>query len=1048
MQPRWNPRPLRLAAGLAAPAVVAATLWAQAQPNAAPAKPVGPRTISYNAHIRPILVENCFACHGPDSAARKAGLRLDRFSDATAMRGSNAAIRPGDPLASEMIRRISLPKADALHMPPGAGHEPLSSYERSLLTRWIAEGAEYEPHWSLIPPKSQALPKVRDTKWVRNPIDRFVLARLEKEGLTPAPEADKRSLIRRVALDITGLPPTADEIDHFLADPSPKAYEAMIDRYLASPHWGEHRGRYWLDAARYGDTHGIHIDNYREIWAYRDWVIDAFNRNLPFDRFTIEQLAGDLLPKPSLDQQVATGFTRCNITTSEGGAIDEEYKVLYTRDRTETFATVWLGTTFNCAVCHDHKFDPVSQRDFYSLSAFFNNTTQAAMDGNIKDTPPILFVPAREDKVRWEQMSGALAIARKEVETRRTEARAEFDRLLPGMRPESVSPPTDGLVYANPLESGESEGVVAPKAFVRNADSPVAEPTAGDFERSQAFTVSVWIKPVPGAAGAVLARMDEGAEFRGWDLWMEGGKVGAHIIHQWPGNALKAVTREPLRAGQWNHVALRYDGTTGRDSIKVFVDGAPRAMEVSADSLNGTIRTSTPFKIGQRSSGAHLSAGTALQDVRIYGRSLSESEIQSAGRSRRLSYLLSKGSDSLTPSQRDELYSTWLSANDPSYRGRVAVLERLQAEESSIRARGTTTHVASERKETPEAYVLFRGEYNLRRDKVGPATPNWLPSMAPTLPKNRYGLAKWVLSSRNPLTSRVTVNRFWQEIFGQGLVRTSGDFGITGELPSHPELLDWLALEFRRDWDIKRFFKLVLTSATYRQASVVSPDKMRRDPSNRLLARGPRYRMDGEMVRDMALATSGLLVRRLGGPSVKPYQPDGVWEAVAMIGSNTRDYKRDNGENLYRRSLYTFWKRSAPPASMEIFNAPNREVCTVRRERTNTPLQALVTLNDIQFVEAARVLATEALRQPIDDNQRIQWIAVRLLARPLSRTEQVVASLSLGQLLEHYQRHQADARQLVRFGETPFPAGFTETRLAAWTMFVNQMMNLDEVLNK
>ncbi len=493
---------------------------------------------------------------------------------------------------------------------------------------------------------------------------------------------------------------------------------------------------------------------------------------------------------------------------------------------------------------------------------------------------------------------------------------------------------------------------------------------------------------------------------------------------------------------------LRYDGTSGLDSIRVYVDGTARSLDVSSDTLSDSIRTTTPFKVGQRSGGAHLSAGSAIQDIRLYNRSLSDSEIQSVGRSRRLSYLLANGASALTPAQRDELYMTWLVANDASYRARTAILERVQAEESEIRSRGTTTHVASERSDQPEAYVLYRGEYNLRRDKVGPATPNWLPPMSSSLPKNRYGLAKWILSPSQPLTARVTVNRFWQEIFGQGLVRTAGDFGITGELPSHPELLDWLALEFRKDWDIKRFFKLVLTSATYRQASVTTPEKMRRDPTNRLLARGPRFRMDGEMIRDYALAASDLLVRRLGGASVKPYQPDGVWEAVAMIGSNTRDYKRDNGESLYRRSMYTFWKRSAPPASMEIFNAPNREVCMVRRERTNTPLQALVTLNDIQFVEAARVLATEALRQPINDNQRINWIAVRLMARPLTSTEQIVATMTLGQLLDHYRRNAPDARQLVRFGDTPFPAGFTENRLAAWTMLVNQMMNLDEVLNK
>ena len=527
---------------------------------------------------------------------------------------------------------------------------------------------------------------------------------------------------------------------------------------MDTPQWGEHRARYWLDAARYADTNGYHFDNFREAWAFRDWVIGAFNRNLPFDRFTIEQLAGDLLPGSTLDQQVASGFNRCNATTNEGGSIPEEYKVFYTRDRTETVAQVWLGLTANCAVCHDHKFDPMTQREFYELSAFFNNTTQPIMDGNIKDTPPTVFVPAAADREHWRELSSERSVLQGQLDAFRQSARSDLT--------------------------------------------------------------------------------------------------------------------------QW-------------------LDARVKAKEKSS--------SKTPL-----------------------------------------------------PPRRDlvRLIKHWLVRDAPANAVRVR-LANLQQEEAPLKKRGTMAHVMHESTEPAMAFLLYRGEYDKRRESVKPDTPNMLPPMPADLPRNRLGLAQWLVRPENPLTARVTVNRFWQEVFGTGLVRTTGDLGISGELPSHPELLDWLAIEFRESgWDVKHLFRLMVQSATYRQAATVTPEKREKDPQNRLLSRGPRFRMDGEMIRDAALFASGLLSGELGGPSVKPYQPEGVWEAVAMPESNTHFYRPDHGERLYRRSLYTFWKRAAPPASFEIFNAPSREVCTVRRERTNTPLQALVTLNDPQFVEAARSIGS------------------------------------------------------------------------------------------
>jgi cytochrome c553 len=1039
----------------------------------AAAAPTG--KLRYNRDIRPILADNCFACHGADSAARKAGLRLDRWADASAAReGGSPAIVKGRPMDSEMIRRILARAGDPLQMPPASGHKALTPAQKQILVRWVQEGAEYEAHWSYLPPRRTALPTVKNAKWVRNPIDRFVLARLEQAGLTPAPEADRRTLARRLSLDLTGLPPEPADVERFVQDKSPDAYEKLVERYLASPRWGEHRGRYWLDAARYADTHGIHFDNYREVWSYRDWVIQAFNQNMPFDKFTIEQLAGDLLPEPTLEQRIATGFNRCNITTNEGGSIAEEVSVSYTRDRTETASQVFLGTTAACAVCHDHKFDPLSQKEFYSLAAFFNNTTQAAMDGNIKDTPPIVSVPMPKDRPRFAALKGELDGARKLANARKDAARPDFTKWLgsPDAKAVAASVPADGMRFHAPLSEGQGTsiaatldgqttaltasaapgwdaGQVAPKAFQRKGGSVVEVAAAGDFENKDSFTCAAWVKLAPNTGGAIVARMDEKNEHRGWDMWVEGNKVGAHLINKWPSDAVKVVTREALPAGQWRHVCITYDGGLKKESIRVYVDGVQKATDPQADALKGTIRTTVPLKIGQR----HTTGGvdnTAIQDLRLYGRALAPDEVGRLARGTRAGYLVSRGDAQLTTGEKDELFGWWLTGQDAPYRELAAKVTALEGEEAAIRQRGTIAYVAQERKEEPMAYVLFRGEYDKRRDPVKPATPAFLPPMPAAYPKNRLGFARWLVRPEHPLTARVTVNRFWQELFGTGLVRTSEDFGVTGDQPSHPELLDWLAVEFReKNWDVKRFYRMMVTSATYRQAALVTPDKKRRDPQNRLLSRGPRFRMDAEMVRDYALATSGLLVGKMGGPSVRPYQPDGIWEAVAMPGSNTRNYQRDKGEGLYRRSLYTFWKRAAPPASMDIFNAPNRETCTVRRERTNTPLQALATMNDIQFVEAARFMAQRAVKEGgAVPAARLDWVARRLLARPLLPQEETVLKTILADLERYYRANPEDAKQLVAVGETKVDAAIRPEPLAAWTMLVNQMMNLDEVLNK
>jgi len=1032
--------------------------------------------VSFNRDIRPLLVENCFSCHGADSAGRKADLRLDDRDAAI----EHGAIAPGDADSSVMLDRIFSEDPEEV-MPPPSLKKTLSPEQKELLKRWIAGGAEYEPHWSFIPPTRPKPPAVKHEAWVRNPIDRFILARLEAEGLGPAAEADRRTLARRLSLDITGLPPEPAIVDAFVADPHPDAYERLVDSFLASLDWGEHRGRYWLDYARYGDTHGIHKDNYRENWTYRQWVVNAFNRNIPFDRFTILQLAGDLVtehgqaatPEQILDNRIASGFNRCNITTSEGGAINEEYLVLYARDRTETTSAVWMGLTTGCAVCHDHKFDPLSQKEFYELSAFFNNTTQAAMDGNVHDTPPILPVPKPEDRPRFAELEKAIPPAKEVVAARRRAAKPEFEAWVKVIPPEIVasSLPQDTPMVHLPLLEGVG-GTTRVKISGKESDLPLTATTtwqagpsgspallldgkagelaaSGDFEHDEGFSAAFWIRtPANDSSYAVIARMDVANAHRGWDISVHGRRVGMHLIHDYPHDALKVVASNQLKADTWTLVSVTYDGSGKAEGVKIYYDGLPQKPKIENNKLKkNTIRTDVPLTIGGRSTGltAH---GVGLTSLTLWGRSLSAVEVEGLSRSQLLADVVKLPADERVKAAGG-LYDWWLASFDEPFKAASAPLATLENEHAAIRKRGTVAHVMHEKNEMAKAFVLSRGEYDKPLDEVQPDTPDVMPAFPEGSPRNRLGLAEWLLTPDHPLTARVTVNRFWQEVFGTGLVRTSGDFGITGELPSHPELLDWLAVEFREGgWDVKELFKLMVTSAAYRQSAVVTPEKLLKDGGNRLLSRGPRFRMDAEMVRDNVLAVSGLLVKKLGGPSVRPYQPEGVWEAVAMDDSNTRAYVRDKGEGLYRRSMYWFWKRSAPPTSMDIFNAPSRESCCVKRERTNTPLQALVTLNDPQFVEAARALADRTLELGGEtDDTRFDFLAHRLLSRPLTAEELAIVKKSLAGLADWYASHPEDAKRLIAVGDSK-PRASDPVLLASWTMLTNELMNLDEVLCK
>jgi Protein of unknown function (DUF1553)/Protein of unknown function (DUF1549)/Concanavalin A-like lectin/glucanases superfamily/Planctomycete cytochrome C len=1026
--------------------------------------------IEFNRDIRPILADQCFSCHGPDSNSRKADLRLDLREEVIA----HGAILPGKANDSEFIRRILSSDPDEV-MPPPDSHKKLTDDQRKMLQAWIDAGAEYQAHWAFIAPTRPVLPEVKQGGWERNPIDRFVLAKLEANGLSPNPQANLNTLIRRACLDITGLPPTPEEIEVVLNDPSPDHYEKYVDRLLDRPTWGEHRARYWMDYARYGDTHGIHFDNYREMYSYRDWVVEAFNQNIPFDQFTIEQLAGDLLPNATRDQQIASGFNRCNITTNEGGIIDEEYAVLYARDRVETTSAVWMGLTTGCAVCHDHKFDPISQREFYQLAAFFNNTTQKVRDGNIRDTPPIVPVPLPEDEANYDKLIAERADVSKKMDARRKAGQKDFNkwllssseigksisevtRQIPSPQAHiplsddsarTISAILDGRFYNFPLDKNVTRvaGHVGAQAWTLSDVRPEFG-GVGNWEEEQTFSISLWMKPKGDRnSGPILGVVNEKDNYRGWELSLSVNKLVFALTGNSAKEAIKFTSEKPIASDRWQHVAVTYDGKKKAAGFKVYVNGELQRVKVASDTLKGSTQGNSSLRLGSRSKGS-LPENFALQDVRLYSSELNRDSLVSIKDLARATYLLSR--DKRPKPAMDELTDWYFTNLDAPYQALTQQLAKVDSERSRIEGRGTIAHVMAEKPEPPVAYVLMRGDYDKRGDEVKPLTPSILPQLPDSFPKSRLGLAQWLVMNEHPLTARVTVNRFWQEVFGQGIVSSSGDFGVSGMQPSNQALLDYLAVQFRENhWNVKDLFRMMLTSATYRQSATADTQKRTVDPNNVLMARGPRFRLDGETIRDYALYTSGLMSSRIGGKSVRPYQPTGVWEAVAMPNSDTKRYQEDSGEALYRRSLYTFWKRAAPPASLEIFNAPSREVCTVKRERTNTPLQALVTLNDPQFIEAARHLAQRALKQKtLDEEERLQWLAMTVLARALQDQEVVVAKQGLEKFKQHYQINLPDAEALLSVGKSDRDKELDLVDHATWTMIAHQLLNLDEALNK
>ncbi len=1033
--------------------------------------------IDFNRDIRPILSEHCYTCHGPDEGKRKAGLRLDVKEEAfRVLKSGKAAVVAGDAKASSIVERVETKDPDEV-MPPPEGGKPLTAAQVALIRRWVEGGAEWTGHWAFTAPKRPALPEVKDARWPRNELDRFVLARLEKEGLKPSPEADKATWVRRVTMDLTGLPPTIEEVDAFLTDGSADAYGKLVDRLLERPQYGERMAAHWLDLARFADTSGYHFDGVRFMWLWRDWVIRSFNTNQPFDQFTVEQLAGDLLPNATQSQRVATGFVRNNMTNDEGGADPDEYLNKYVVDRVNTLGAVWLGMTTGCAECHDHKYDPLAMKEFYRLYAFFHNVPEKGLDRIRSDNPPPrLPVPTPEQAVRLVEAEFRLKDAEKTLGDRQNElgeTQEKFERETNGRPPgEPARDRVTGRIgFDDDLRAamggtnivGQWKGTnglafeqgVAGRALALVGGGAAEWSGLPPWRRTNAFSAGVWVRWK--GNGAVWSRMEPGPGFRGADVFVSDNKVQVHLVSAWPEDALKVKTKEGFSADRWHHLLVTHDGSGKASGLRVWVDGRRRDVDVERDGLKGEVGNEQPLRVGSRAGEAFL-AGRVDRWV-WWDRVLDDEEARREALQGFLPVIAKTGGQRTAEEQEDlrrfyrEVFAIDL------IRAEAALAKARKAKDEAFGAIPTTL-VMEEMEQPRDTFVLVRGDFRNRGERVTAGLPSFLPPMPKGEAANRLGLARWLVDPSHPLMSRVTVNRMWSLFLGAGLVKTLNDFGSQGDWPSHPELLDWMAVQFReggpvgngarkgkprevRPWDVKELVRMIVTSATYRQSAATTEALLARDRYNRLLARGPRLRLDAEFVRDNALAVSGLLDPRIGGPSVKPYQPPGIWD-----GTDSR-YEQDKGEKLYRRGMYVFWRRSAHYPSFATFDAPNREVCTFLRQRTQTPLQSLVLMNDPVYVEAARALAARAWREAPDDPGRRLLRAFRhVLGRVPTPEELGVLRKTYTTELARFEKDVGAAKALLGVGESPVPDGIPAPGLAAMTAVANVLLNLNETITR
>ena len=1094
--------------------VMVVRLVAQVSPNSTATGAV-PDRIQFNRDIRPILSDKCFKCHGPGT--QLATLRFDQEDGAKKeLRGGRFAIVPGDTEKSLMIARVTATNP-AVRMPRGQGGaegEPLTVRQIALIKKWIEQGAVWEKHWAFIPPIQPSVPVVKDAGWVREPIDAFVLQRLENEGWKPSPEADRPTLLRRVTLDLTGLPPTESEVAAFLADKSSTAYEKVVDRLLQSPRYGERMAFPWLEAARYADSNGYQTDGERFMWRWRDWVIGAFNQNMRFDQFTIEQIAGDLLPNATLEQRLATAFNRNHRGNSEGGIIPEEYQTEYVFDRVDTVGTVFMGLSVGCAKCHSHKYDPISQKDYYQLRAYFDNVPEFGKFRRVGNSPPYIEAPTADQlaKVKaledhlvaaadgWTKLQPEIALAQEawELSLRRSKpitggpsrglvAYYSFDNDLNAQviveakktatppRPDgstniqlaaaatnaqNVTTPTlvagvlgraasfdgksvvqsDADVAGFTVHSAGSDHVVAPNASSTPSNTTVTY--------DDGHTFAVWLYP-SAPTGSIITRDQDIPEPNGYGFKLKNGKLAYDYVTKWADEGIQVETEQAIGLNEWHHVAVTYGGSRWADSVKIYVDGREMPLKVLYNDLNDPAGPKRePLRIGAGGGPDNRFHGS-LDEVRVYDRALSAQEVGMLANRAPVSEIVAIPRSKRTQSQADTIREYFLEhgALAKIQQARARLLKAQEQRDSFRKEQIPTVMVMQEMSPPRVSHLLIRGQYDRPGEAVAPAIPPALMATTTVFEPNRLGLAKWLVDSANPLTARVTVNRFWQQYFGIGLVKTPEDFGSQGELPSHPELLDWLATEFvRTGWNVKAIQKTIVMSAAYRQASNATDEATERDPDNRLLSHGPNIRLSAEIIRDQALAIAGLLTEKTGGPSVKPYQPGGLWDEVGLGAT----YIQDHGPSLYRRSLYTFWKRTVPPPTMANFDASARESCVVRPAVTNTPLQALDLMNNVTYVEAARVLAQRMMNHGgATPPERIAFGFKLATAHQPSPAENSVLLDSFRYALQRFSANPDAAQKFVSAtGEAPRDEKLNVSELAAYTHVASLLLNMNRVVVK
>lgn len=1033
-------------------------------------------TPRFNRDVRAILSDRCFPCHGPDGAKRQAGLRLDLRDQATKVLDSGAvAVSPGEPDASELLRRVTSADPAEVMPPPESKLQKLSPKDVDTLRRWIAAGAEYQSHWTFLPTEPVTVPpppaKLPPGVTVRTPLDRLIFARLAARGLAPQPEADRSTLLRRVSFDLTGLPPTPAEVEAFLKDDSPQAYERVVDRLLESPRYGERMAADWLDLARYADSFGFQVDRERDMWPWRDWVIKSFNRNLPWDRFVTWQLAGDLLPDATDEQILATAFNRLHPQEAEGGSIEEEYRVNYVNDRVVTFGTAFLGLTLECCRCHDHKFDPITQKEYYGLFAFFDDVDEAGLYSFFTPSAPTPTMWLLDDSQKRQHAAANEAIVAAEgklaaTAKEREEAFAEWltmrpaaPAVLPGeLARFSFDERSSRGTFPSAVDEKQSassaadnvlvEGRVG-KALQLTGDHAVTT-TVGNFHRYDPFTVSLWLKTPDVKERAVVmhrSRAWTDAASRGYELLIEEGKLKWSLIHFWPGNAISIRTKAPLPVNEWVHVAVTSDGSSRAAGTSLVVNGRPAEVEVVRDGLTRDVTGGggDTIALGERFRDRGFTRGL-VDDVRVFGRDLTPLELRDLFEPGTLAAALGKPTAELSDSERDGLRAYYGANFDGPLRELRVALHAAREAQAKLADAARELMVMRDMPQPKTAFVLKRGEYDRRADAVEPGTPAALPPFPAGMKRNRLGLARWLTDSRHPLLARVTVNRFWQSLFGRGLVKTSEDLGSQSDRPEYPEALDWLARVFVGQdgsspegaritpWDVKALLRTIVLSHVYRQSSAVPLELRIEDPENMWLARGPRHRLPAEMIRDGLLSSCGLLVEKIGGPPVRTYD----------LPESFKPSPAGQGEQLYRRSLYTFWRRTGPAPVLEAFDVPKRVVCVARRDTTNSPLHAFVLLNAPQFVEAARVLA-ESLHKECDGrtDDMLDKAFLRLSSRPPDDQERTTLRKMFDAQHAWYGSHAEDAVKYLAIGERKADASVPAADLAAMAAVINALMSYD-----